>query len=152
MLNSKTLLASSLSRRNPPVGADLSALPHPVHVGDPPATAAPGAFLLPRFTDRLGLPLIFEGWLVGLIPGGREWLLVALVVAALYGRSMMARRGFARVIRPWTTRPSNSKANGAPRTNWLADRWFLLLAAVASSAVAAWVVSWMILVHRRPGP
>ena len=90
------------------------------------------------------------GWLWGFLPGPREWVVLALVVVALYGRSEMARRGFARVVRPWTTRPVG--ASGRPQPDWLADRWFLIVAAVASAAVAAWVVTWMTVVHRPPGP
>ena len=90
------------------------------------------------------------GWLWGFLPGPREWLLVGLVVVALYGRSELARRAIARVVRPWTTRPLG--ANGRPRPAWMDDRWFLVIAAVASAAVAAWVVTWMTVVHRPPGP
>ena len=89
------------------------------------------------------------GWLWGFLPGPREWVLVGLVVVALYGRSELARRGFARVVRPWTTRPFGATG---PQPSWLADRWFLIVAAVASAAVAAWVVTWMTVVHRGPGP
>jgi hypothetical protein len=90
------------------------------------------------------------GWFWGFLPGPREWVLVALVVVALYGRSETARRGFARVVRPWTTRPD--RADGTPQPNWLADRWVLIVTAIASAAVAAWVVTWMTVVHRPPGP
>ena len=90
------------------------------------------------------------GWLWGLLPGFREWVLVAIVAVALYGRSELARRGIARLVRPWTTRPS--RATGSTRPSWMADRWFLLAAAIASAAVAAWVVTWMNVVHRPPGP
>jgi len=93
---------------------------------------------------------VLMGWLWGLLPGPREWVLVALVVVALYGRSETARRGFARVVRPWTTRP-DSGASGRPAPAWLGDRWFLVVAASAAAAVAAWVVTWMTIVHR-PGP
>ena len=93
---------------------------------------------------------VLMGWLWGLLPGPREWVLVALVVVALYGRSETARRGFARVVRPWTTRPG-SGASGRPAPAWLGDRWFLVVAASAAAAVAAWVVTWMTIVHR-PGP
>ncbi len=89
------------------------------------------------------------GWLWGLLPGPREWALVAIVVVALYGRSETARRGFARLARPWTTRPDRS--TGWPRLGWPADRWFLVVAASAAAAVAAWVVTWMTVIHR-PGP
>jgi hypothetical protein len=92
------------------------------------------------------------GWFWGFLPGPREWALVALVVVALYGRSELARRGFARVVRPWTTRPSGATGKPTPRPPWWADRWFLIVAAVASAAVAAWVVTWMTVVHRPPPP
>ncbi len=90
------------------------------------------------------------GWFWGFLPGPREWVLVALVVVALYGRSETARRGFARVVRPWTTRPD--RATGRPKPVWLADRWVLIVTAIASAAVAAWVVTWMTVVHRPPAP
>ncbi len=90
------------------------------------------------------------GWLWGLLPGPREWVLVAMVVVALYGRSETARRGFARLVRPWTTLPN--RATGPLKLGWLADRWFLIVAMAASAAVAAWVVTWMNVIHRPPGP
>jgi hypothetical protein len=90
------------------------------------------------------------GWLVGLLPGPRGVLLVALVALALYGRSELARRGFARLFRPWTTRPVGAKGPATPP--WWADRWFLLVATIASAAVAAWVMTWMSVVHRPVGP
>jgi hypothetical protein len=105
--------------------------------------------LLSGLTNRLTC-LTNSGWVVGLLPGPREVFLVALVVLALYGRSELARRGFARLFRPWTTRPAG--ANGVSKPSWLSDRWFLLIAIVASAAVAAWVVTWMTVVHRPPGP
>ena len=92
---------------------------------------------------------VFLGWLWGLLPGPREWLLVAMVVVTLYGRSGMARRGFTRAVRPWTTRPGGPA--GSPARAWLADRWFVV-AAAAAAGVAAWVVTWMTVVHRPPGP
>ncbi len=90
------------------------------------------------------------GWLWGLLPGPRELALVALVVVALYGRSETARRGFARLVRPWTTRPSGAKGP-PPRPVWWADRWFLAFVTIASAAVVAWIVTWMNVVHRPPG-
>ncbi len=90
------------------------------------------------------------GWLWGFLPGPREWVLVALVVVALYGRSETARRGFARVVRPWTTRPD--RATGRPKPVRLGDRWVLIVTAIASAAVAAWVVTWITVVHRPPAP
>ncbi len=89
------------------------------------------------------------GWFWGLLPGPREWLLMVVVAVALYGRSETARRGFARVVRPWTARPPG--ATGRPPAALLADHWFLVVAASAAAAVAAWVVTWMTIVHR-PGP
>ena len=97
------------------------------------------------------IPPIPMGWLWGLLPGPREWALVALVAFALYGRSETARRGFARAFRPWTTRPASTGADGRSAPAWLGDRWFLVVAASAAAAVAAWVVTWMTIVHR-PGP
>jgi hypothetical protein len=130
-----------------PVGADLSALPHPVIDG---ANRLPdlGAPLPSGFLDRLMHPAVL-GWLWGFLPGPRELALVALVVVALYGRSETARRGFARLARPWTTRPGETSATNPAR---LADRWLLVVTAIASAAVAAWVVTWMTVVHRPPGP
>ncbi len=93
---------------------------------------------------------ILLGWLWGLLPGPRELLLVALVVVTLYGRSETARHGFARLVRPWKARPDGAK--GRPASSWMADRWFVVLAASAAAAVAAWVVTWMTVVHRPPGP
>ncbi|WP_435009847.1 hypothetical protein P12x_001072 [Tundrisphaera lichenicola] len=92
---------------------------------------------------------VLLGWLWGLLPGPREWVLVAMVVVALYGRSEVARRGFARVLRPWTTRPPGATGQATP--GWLNDRWFLVVAVSAAAAVAAWVVTWMTIVHQ-PAP
>ncbi len=86
----------------------------------------------------------------GFLPGPREWALLALVVVALYGRSETARRGFARAVRPWTTRPD--RAGGGTKLGLSGDRWFLLVVAVASAAVAAWVVTWITVAYRPPGP
>ena len=86
----------------------------------------------------------------GFLPGPREWALLTLVVVALYGRSETARRGFARAVRPWTTRPG--RAEGGSKLGSSGDRWFLLVVAVASAAVASWVATWITVAARAPGP
>ena len=87
----------------------------------------------------------------GFLPGPREWALLALVVVALYGRSETARRGFARAVRPWTTRPGRDDGRpvgGLP----VGERWFWFVVAVASAAVASWVATWITIAARAPGP
>lgn len=84
-------------------------------------------------------------WLWGLLPGPREIILVALVVAALYGRSETVRRGLPRLLRPWTDRTRRPSGS-----NWLADRWFVVVASAAAAAVAAWIVTWMVVAQGPP--
>jgi hypothetical protein len=89
------------------------------------------------------------GWFWGFLPGPREWALVLVVVVVLYGRSETARRGVARLVRPWTTRGGV----GSPSSGWRpGDRWTLIITAIASAAVAAWIVTWITVVRRPPTP
>jgi hypothetical protein len=85
-------------------------------------------------------------------PGLREVVVVALVALVLYGRSgvtrSLSRTRYGRVLRPWMT-----AAHGAtkPKARGWGDRWFWLLAATAVTAVAAWVVT-RLLIAGAPGP
>jgi len=89
------------------------------------------------------------------IPGMREIVLVALVTLVLYGRSglQMARRGHG--LPPWLspfirrTGPGPSATRGRTNANpspspgisrW-GDRVFWVLAIIAATAVASWVVT-----------
>jgi hypothetical protein len=82
-------------------------------------------------------------------PGVREIVIVAFVAFLLYGRSGVMRglqkTRYGRVIGPWmsTARPAAepSPARAKARRESWGDRWFWLLAATAVTAVAAWVVT-----------
>jgi hypothetical protein len=74
---------------------------------------------------------------------------VALVALVLYGRSGVVRglrhTRYGRVIGPWVSaarRPAAAtKSPSKPKRMRWGDRWFWLLAATAVTAVAAWVVT-----------
>ena len=95
--------------------------------------------------------MLGEGVILGFFgpPGIREIVVVALVAFVLYGRSGVVRglrqSRYGRVIGPWVdaARPSaaaSPRPTKPKRKTW-GDRWFWLLAATAITAVAAWVVT-----------
>ncbi len=91
--------------------------------------------------------------------GLKELVLIGLAVLVLYGRSGVSSNRYVRVLRPWLSpvrrpgygprrdpgptpepAPSGSKGNGNGK--WLrGDRLFWFLTIVAAAAVAAWVVT-----------
>ncbi len=82
-------------------------------------------------------------------PGIRELVVVALVALVLYGRSglqsSLKRTRYGRVLSPFLTPAKPAAASQRPkRTRW-GDRWFLLLAITAVTAVAAWIVTRMLI-------
>ncbi len=89
-------------------------------------------------------------------PGLREIVLVALVALVLYGRSGLRYTRHARALRPWLTtgrRGASPPTPGrAPQVSKLTDRAFWVLAIAAATAVAAWIVTRMMIVgsSRRP--
>lgn len=81
------------------------------------------------------------GWprpLVALIPGVREWLLLALVVVALFGRAGLTRP--ARAVARWGSVARRRSRQPAGRLRWLTDRWFVAVVCLAGIGVAAWVL------------
>ena len=84
-------------------------------------------------------PLTIRTW--ALLPGVREWVLVALVVVAVVSRAGPVRSNrflatLGRLIRP--TR------RGQPEPvviRWLLDRWKLVVALLAGAVVVAWVAT-----------
>jgi len=86
--------------------------------------------------------------------GLREIVLLALVVLALYGRSGLRDTRHARFLRPWRSvrRPPPSSTPGrVPGVSKPGDRAFWVLAITAATAVAAWIVTRMMIVGG-PGP
>jgi hypothetical protein len=95
---------------------------------------------------ELGVILAFLG-----PPGVRELLIIAVVAFILYGRSGVVRSvrhtRYGRILSPFLNAAQSARApSPAPaaaktkRRRW-ADRWFWLLAAMAITAVTAWVVT-----------
>jgi len=76
-----------------------------------------------------------------LVPGIRELVLLALVVVALYGRTNQVRqsRFFAPLSR--LVRPSGRGRRWPVFSQWLVDRWLLVLAVLAGVGVLAWVAT-----------
>jgi len=72
--------------------------------------------------------------ILALVPGFREWVLVALVVVALYGRSAQVRPGRFFAFR----RPGR---NHSAALNWLVDHWWLMFATLAGLGVLAWLAT-----------
>ena len=76
-----------------------------------------------------------------LVPGFREWVLVALVVVALYGRSDRSRLGrWSAAAGRWFPRPGRLRP-GSRAVRWAVERWRPVLALLAGAAVAAWVAT-----------
>jgi hypothetical protein len=100
--------------------------------------------------------------------GLKELVLIGLAVLVLYGRSGVGSNPYVRVLRPWlspvrrpgygprrgpgatpTPEPAPTGSNGNGK--WLrGDRLFWFLTIVAAAAVAAWVVT-RILISVGPG-
>jgi hypothetical protein len=91
--------------------------------------------------------------------GLKELVLIGLAVLVLYGRSGVSSNRYVRVLRPWLSpvrRPgygprrdpgatpeaalAGSKGNASAK-GWRGDRLFWFLTIIAASAVAAWVVT-----------
>jgi hypothetical protein len=88
--------------------------------------------------------------------GLKELVLIGLAFLVLYGRSGVSSNRYVRVIRPWLSpvrRPGYGPRRGSGATadadpagsnarRWLrGDRLFWFLTILAASAVAAWVVT-----------
>jgi hypothetical protein len=88
--------------------------------------------------------------------GLKELVLIGLAVLVLYGRSGVSSNRYVRVIRPWLSpvrRPGYGPRRGPGATpdadeagsngrGWLrGDRLFWFLTILAAAAVAAWVVT-----------
>jgi hypothetical protein len=82
---------------------------------------------------------------VGLFTGFWKLVVVAVVALILYGRAGLPRPALLRLLRPWPNTP-RARANKTP-ASWLSDRWFVFLLVVASTAVAAWIVTRMALIE-----
>jgi hypothetical protein len=89
------------------------------------------------------------------LPGLREIALVVLVALVLYGRSGLRSTQYVRAPRLWLAacrRPVSPPTPGRPaRGSKLEDRAFWVLAITAATAVAAWIVTRMMIVSG-PGP
>lgn len=104
--------------------------------------------------------MIGQGVLVAFLgpPGVREIVIVAFVAFVLYGRSGVVRglqqTKYGRLIAPWVSAtpqaggPSAKRAK--PKRKGWGDRWFWLLAATAVTAVAAWVVTRLLIASPSP--
>ena len=71
--------------------------------------------------------------MASLLPGIREWALVALVVVAFYGRSVR--------VRPRRPAPAAQTGDRPAALGWLVERWKLAFAVLAGMAVAAWLAT-----------
>lgn len=85
---------------------------------------------------------ITMGWVWAILPGSREWALLALVALVLFGRSPGLRRRVARWGRPWRDGGKDERKGY--------DNLTLILVAVVSAAFAAWLATWMTLGQRLP--
>ena len=78
--------------------------------------------------------------------GIRELVLIAMVAAALYGRSGVLKSDRAKTIMPWISPVRRGGRKPPPRRPIGAglirgDRLFWALALIAASAVVAWIVT-----------
>lgn len=76
--------------------------------------------------------------------GLKELVLIGLAVLVLYGRSGVGSNRYVRAVRPWlspTRRPGYNPPATAPAKAWRGDRLFWFLTILAATAVAAWVVT-----------
>ncbi len=82
------------------------------------------------------------------LPGLREMILIALVALVLYGRSGLRHTRYARVLYPWvaTACRGGPQPQARPRGPRLGDRVYGVLAITAATAVAAWIVTRMLIV------
>ena len=81
------------------------------------------------------------------LPGLREMVLIALVALILYGRSGLQHHPYARLLRPWVSRPRRVPPTppGRRTGSKLGDRAYWILAITAATAVAAWIVTRMLI-------
>lgn len=78
--------------------------------------------------------------------GFRELVLIAMVAAALYGRSGVLKSERAKTVMPWISPVRRGGRKPPPRRPAGAslirgDRLFWALALIAAAAVAAWIVT-----------
>ncbi|WP_165071264.1 hypothetical protein [Paludisphaera rhizosphaerae] len=76
--------------------------------------------------------------------GFRELVLIAMVAAALYGRSGVLKSDRAKTVMPWIS-PVRRGGRKPPKPVGASlirgDRLFWALALIAAAAVAAWIVT-----------
>ncbi|WP_435016601.1 hypothetical protein TA3x_004174 [Tundrisphaera sp. TA3] len=78
----------------------------------------------------MNIPMIW-GWIWAILPGSREWALMAIVTLVLFGRSPSLRRRAVRWARPWRD------GDRIPETRTL------ILVAVVTAALTASLMTWM---------
>ncbi len=74
--------------------------------------------------------------ILAIVPGFREWVLVALVVVALYGRTAQVRPGRFFVFR----RPGRGQ-NHSLALNWLVAHWWSVFVTLTGLGVLAWLAT-----------
>ena len=96
--------------------------------------------------------------------GLKELVLIGLAVLVLYGRSGVSSHPYVRVLRPWLSpvrrpgygprRDPGAAQDAAPtRSNGLrGDRLFWFLTILAAAAVAAWIVTRILIASGSRGP
>ena len=78
-----------------------------------------------------------------LLLGVREWFVLALVVIALYGRSIAATP--SRPLPRWLGRSGRSPRRSSGSLRLVADRWASVLALLAVMGLIAWVaLTWLV--------
>ena len=76
-----------------------------------------------------------------ILPGVREWVLLALLVVALFGRSNPNPSGRSLAPLGRWLRPLILGRREPAWVSWMVDRWRLVLALLAGAGLFAWVAT-----------